>query len=289
MTQLLLLRGISGSGKSSWAEAFVSDNQNWAIVSRDQIRKTGVSDENLVTKIEDSTIETLLTCDVNVIVDDTNIMAKYISRLAKIGYRCNADVAVRQFDVDIDEAIARVKTRAESGGHFVPEDVVRSQHMRLQKPATLPSKFNPQPIVRDSTKPSAYLFDVDGTLAHNNGKRGPFEWSKVGVDDVDSEVRDICNGLYDTGRHVVIIMSGRDSVCREETKSWFQVNNIWYHQLFMRAENDMRPDEEIKYELFMEHVHPYYDVKAVFDDRNKVVQMWRSIGLKCLQVELGDF
>ena len=31
------------------------------------------------------------------------------------------------------------------------------------------------------------------------------------------------------------------------------------------------------------------DVFAVFDDRNQVVDMWRSNGLTCFQVAKGDF
>ena len=42
-------------------------------------------------------------------------------------------------------------------------------------------------------------------------------------------------------------------------------------------------------ELYEQHVKDHYDVLCVFDDRNQVVDMWREIGLKCLQVQPGDF
>ena len=57
----------------------------------------------------------------------------------------------------------------------------------------------------------------------------------------------------------------------------------------MRAVGDSRPDPVIKLELFNEHVHDRYDVRVVRDDRNSVVDLWRSMGLTCLQVAPGDF
>lgn len=32
-----------------------------------------------------------------------------------------------------------------------------------------------------------------------------------------------------------------------------------------------------------------YNVLGIFDDRQQVVDMWRSLGLKCFQVEPGNF
>lgn len=41
--------------------------------------------------------------------------------------------------------------------------------------------------------------------------------------------------------------------------------------------------------LFDRHVRDRWDIRRVYDDRNQVVAMWRSIGLPCLQVADGDF
>jgi hypothetical protein len=45
----------------------------------------------------------------------------------------------------------------------------------------------------------------------------------------------------------------------------------------------------VKLELFDRHVRGAFDVQGVFDDRNRVVEMWRSIGLKCFHVQEGNF
>jgi hypothetical protein len=41
--------------------------------------------------------------------------------------------------------------------------------------------------------------------------------------------------------------------------------------------------------LRFNHIRPNYDVKYVIDDRDQVVDMWRSLGLRVLQVAPGNF
>jgi hypothetical protein len=57
----------------------------------------------------------------------------------------------------------------------------------------------------------------------------------------------------------------------------------------MREAGDSRKDSIVKQELYEKHIEPSYDVFVVLDDRNQVVDMWRSLGLVCLQVAPGDF
>lgn len=132
-------------------------------------------------------------------------------------------------------------------------------------------------------KPTAIMVDVDGTLAHMVD-RSPYDYSQVHTDTPDSVVIDITR-KYKT----VIVMSGRPDSCREATENWLRKHDVRFDKLFMRATGDKRPDNVIKWELYQEHVEPYYKIDFVLDDRNRVVKMWRENGLKCLQVAEGDF
>jgi len=67
------------------------------------------------------------------------------------------------------------------------------------------------------------------------------------------------------------------------------VAGVNFDELFMRPEGDMRPDNIVKAELFDTYVRDNYDVQFVIDDRDQVVDMWRRMGLACLQVAPGDF
>ncbi len=60
-------------------------------------------------------------------------------------------------------------------------------------------------------------------------------------------------------------------------------------ELFMRERNDNRPDEVVKKEIFNEHIRDNYCVSYVIDDRQKVCNMWRSLWLRCLQVDEWNF
>ena len=58
----------------------------------------------------------------------------------------------------------------------------------------------------------------------------------------------------------------------------------------MRAADDYRKDDEVKFELYKENVDDKYFIHYVLDDRNQVVDMWRDkCNLTCFQVAPGDF
>lgn len=131
----------------------------------------------------------------------------------------------------------------------------------------------------------AYIFDIDGTLAIR-GDRSPFNWSKVGLDTVNEPVRKVLDRLEID--FPIIILSGRDEVCREETEKWLRDNSIKYDELHMRPKNNNEKDSIIKRRIY-DDIKNRYNILGVFDDRNQVVEMWRSLGLTCFQVAEGNF
>lgn len=146
-----------------------------------------------------------------------------------------------------------------------------------------------EPFEQNKKLQQAVVFDIDGTLAKMKaGGRGPFDWKRVGEDDVVTEVREILF-MHMEQRDTIILMSGRDGSCRGETEAWLAKHGIEYDALFMRPAGDMTKDSLVKHKLFKENVLPNYYVKIVYDDRNQVVDMWRQVGLTCFQVAPGDF
>jgi hypothetical protein len=134
----------------------------------------------------------------------------------------------------------------------------------------------------------AIICDIDGTLAHMTG-RSPYDYTLVSTDVIDPVVRDIVNFYYQHEVNVVLV-SGRKRTCWQDTVDWLMDNQIQYTDLFMRSDSDNRSDTIIKKEIYDEFIKDYYDVLFVLDDRDRVVKMWREeLGLKCLQVQPGDF
>lgn len=152
----------------------------------------------------------------------------------------------------------------------------------------------PYVVPEDEYYQSTIIVDIDGTLALRND-RSPFDWSKVNTDLPNRRVIALVEDLASIGHHI-LFMSGREDVgdCRKDTVQWLKDNLDFLEdddvpELYMRAEKDHRPDDEVKYELFDIHVRNCNDISFVLDDRDKVVKMWREIGLTCLQVAEGNF
>jgi len=74
---------------------------------------------------------------------------------------------------------------------------------------------------------------------------------------------------------------------REQTIDWLEAFNVPYNHLRVRAARDFTPGEELKQQWITE-----YDlamIMRVFDDRQKVMDIWKSLGLACFQVAPCDF
>lgn len=150
---------------------------------------------------------------------------------------------------------------------------------------------------RAVSKPKAVIFDIDGTTFHRDkgpGGRDPYDMTRVGEDLPNMPVLQIARLICDGGSMgdvTVIFVSGRDESARKATAAALELYYGPEFYLYMREENDMRPDETIKF-LLLQHLQEKWDIIATFDDRNRVVDMWRANGITCFQVcsrEEGGF
>lgn len=149
-----------------------------------------------------------------------------------------------------------------------------------------------------------YIFDLDGTLALIKHRRkyveGPKkDWPAFYRACVDDEpnwpvIRRL-EALRLTSQ--VLIFSGRSDEVKRETVLWLAKHTSFMpHELTaggdltMRQAGDYTPDDVLK----RQWLHAMYDedrkrIAAVFDDRDRVVRMWRSEGIPCFQVAEGEF
>lgn len=138
------------------------------------------------------------------------------------------------------------------------------------------------------------ICDLDGTLAIDQ-QRGWYEYAKVIDDPVDTRLlRIIKNYLKQKVR--IFFLTGREDigVSREMTRTWLEKHlpefeYVFDYNLIMREKGDRRGDQITKKELYEKYIKDYYNVLCVFDDRQKVVDMWREQGLLCCQVAKGDY
>lgn len=133
------------------------------------------------------------------------------------------------------------------------------------------------------------LCDIDGTLAKRVTNRSPYDMTRVCEDDLDLAVAETVRAFADRGYKIVII-SARDESSRDDTTLWLKRNEIPFEFIFLRLLGDTRPDDEIKKEIYNNILEIMDEPPLlVLDDRDKVVWMWRKLGLKCFQANYGNF
>jgi phosphoglycolate phosphatase-like HAD superfamily hydrolase len=153
-------------------------------------------------------------------------------------------------------------------------------------------------------KRKAVIFDLDGTLCNYNHRRPLITGSKKDWDaflsacDKDTPnrwaVKLVQMYSYPPAGYRIMFVTGRGREYEEKTRAWIYSYLGWgrlqnRYALYMRPEKDSRPDDEIKKEIYLRDIEPFFDVEVVIDDRTREVKMWRSLGLTCLQCDDGNF
>ena len=142
-------------------------------------------------------------------------------------------------------------------------------------------------------KQRAFIVDLDGTVAINDGHRGHFDWTLVKHDRPNGPVVTVVRALSMYAGLVPLFVSGREDVCFQDSLWWIREHVYAFadpDHLFMRPAGNFDDDTIIKKRIYLDHIEPNYDVEFCLDDRNKVVSMFRDeLGLTVFQVAPGDF
>ena len=155
-----------------------------------------------------------------------------------------------------------------------------------------------------------YIFDLDGTLALIEHRRHMLEretrdkwrhfYAACDKDQPNAPVIATMERLRHAGADVWIF-SGRSDEVRGKTVDWLCQNTTFMHSDFdsafgtqdvltMRTEGDYTADDVLKQQwLDAMLVDDRQRLVAAFDDRDRVVAMWRAAGVPCFQVAAGGF
>ncbi len=296
--KIIFTVGLQCSGKTTWATNICSKDTNHFRVSLDDLRLMRGKywlrdDESIIVDSAAFLSASALSNGKTVIFDAMNLSPEsrkgYLNHieghLLSLVEDYEIEVVLKDFThIPLIELLERVKSRSDDRG--ITPQVIMDTFMRNRD-------FLPEGLVTPpfpNALPKAVIVDIDGTIAEK-GDRNPYAWSRVGEDAPHNDVLEIVN-MLDREGYFIIFMSGRDSVCREETKDWLGnfAQGLNRSSLFMREEGDQRKDSVVKFELYMKYVLGKFDVRYVLDDRDQVVSMWRNVlNLRCLQVAEGNF
>ena len=138
------------------------------------------------------------------------------------------------------------------------------------------------------------VFDLDGTLADVEHRRHLIEkpnrrWDAFFAacpDDALIDAAALAFRAHEAAGHRVEVWSGRSDAVRAETEAWLAGHDLAPARLLMRPDRDYTPDDALK-EAWLDRADPA--PALVYDDRDKVVAMWRRRGVPCFQVAPGAF
>ena len=236
------------------------------------------ANEKFVLKLRDHVILEALAAGKHVIVDDTNLHPKHEQHIRDL-VKGLAQVKIVDFmHVDVETCIQRDLIRPNSVG----SRVIRQMWQQYLQ-------WYPRKLEQNESLPAAILCDLDGTLAIIHD-RSPYDASKSDGDLLNEPVAAIVRQFQASG-HAILFLTGREDQHRAPTVRFLEqhLGPEFPYELHMRATSDRRKDAVVKQEMLEREVLPRFRVSFVLDDRNQVVDMWRGLGLTCLQVNYGDF
>lgn len=307
--KFIICRGIQGSGKSTWSKRYVKEHgsDKWMRVNNDDIRNMlgdywVTSRERIVSSILNHAIQEGMSKGMNIIVDNMNLNEKTCAHLEHIVEEYNSEsfdvtyeVEYKDFFITLEEAILRDSLRPNPIGEAVIRKTYKTYRRLFYLSDDVRPKYNGSKYKEDGdAKRSAVILDLDGTVALNEGDR---EWygedAERGYlqDTLHEGVADVVRTYCQFRDYDLIVLTGREDteLGREMTLKWLDNNYLYPTKLIMRPKGDYRKDFVVKEEQFKTIIEPEWYVHVVFEDRQKVVDMWRNLGLLCLQPWISKF
>ena len=280
-SKLLVLRGVPASGKTTYAKSLIEKGSEFIKrVNLDELRKMidnskfSKVKEKEIRSIQKNTINYYLSKNYMVIIDNTHLPEKYgtTDYWNKYLEKENLNIEFKDFfKVPFHICLKRNSKRDELTK--VPEKRMYEMKRIIEKPYE---------YIQNKELSNCVVFDIDGTLAHSDGIRSPYDYGNVDKDKVDEPMKQLVQNLYGSA-FTIFLCSGRNESCRTKTEEWLFKHQISYKKLYMRARNDDRKDTKVKEEM-LNHIKEKYNVVLWFDDRNSVVEHIRNLGIKVVQV-----
>ena len=295
--KIILTRGIQGSGKSTWAKAWVAEDPEHRIrINNDDLRNMFgpywiPSREDVVTHAKQTIVTYAMGKQHDIVVDNMNLNPKevqywtnivnYYNGYTKTGERY--EIEFKDFFIPLEECIRRDAARPNPIGEKVIRDTWKRYKHFIQTSEV--EKYVGNLRLWDSGKPMCVVIDMDSTVCFNTSKRPWF-----GDGSTEAMIDDVPNygvvELIKAQEYPVVVCTGRNKDQYNVTKEWLTKQGINPIAYFMRENGDYRKGVEVKSEL-MNQILDKYNVLVVFEDCEPIVQKYREMGLTVLQPNKG--
>lgn len=138
--KLIMTIGVQGSGKSTWAKKYVSENPDVVYLSTDKLRSEygyGEADQTVNSLIYGrmkNRMEASLRRGQSVLLDATFIRKSWRKDNIKLGRQLGATLIAHVFKADRNTLIERVRERTAGGGLNVPTEVIDKYIAQFEQP-----------------------------------------------------------------------------------------------------------------------------------------------------------
>jgi hypothetical protein len=85
----------------------------------------------------------------------------------------------------------------------------------------------------------------------------------------------------------VLIVTSRMEKWRSLTSYWLAKNDIGHHALYMRKDEDIRPDYEVKADI-LNDIKKHWNVIHAVDDNPSIITLWQANGISTTKIGTWD-
>lgn len=134
MGTLIILRGVPGSGKTTWARTYCENHRTAKRVNKDDLRAMlndgaySLTNEAFVQQAQIAIIEAAARSHCQVVIDDTNINPDHIETFTELAQRIGYGIRIVDMTTPLEECIRRDAERARPVG----ANRIRDMYQRLQ-------------------------------------------------------------------------------------------------------------------------------------------------------------
>lgn len=288
--KLIVLVGPPGSGKSTLAKEYAK--LNYTYVNQDTQGKDHIH-----------TFDIAVMDGKCVVVDRMNFdkrqRGRYLQVAKENGYHTTIIVLHQPRKICYERAVARTDHPTIKDGSSA-NSALNTFFSKYERPTSDEAdvvEFRYPDIAKDV----AIVCDLDGTLCnvdhrlhHVRTEEGVKKNWKAFFDNLmDDKPNQWCAEIVDkfSTSLQIVYASGRPDDHRRKTEEWLKENNLDFHgsHLYMRCRGDHRQDYVAKEIILDFEILTRFKPLFFIDDRQQVVDLWRSRGFVCLACAKGDF